>query len=153
MFSANALRLPLSRISVHGDRLQGSAAVNSWSRLNAVMLQVDTVAVAVDLTRKGQVVIAEGVLQLSGTLRCERCLGAMPLMLTVPVRSGLADLESAVLALDPNLEVVLAENGFIDQQSWLEDEVLLALPMVPRCAEWQSGVCPVSGREPLTEFH
>ncbi|MDA8113265.1 MAG: YceD family protein [Acidithiobacillus sp.] len=150
MFSAKASSLPLARVSVHGDRLEGVIDPRLWSRLGEALVSVQAVSVYLDLIRRGQVIAADGRIEVLGEIRCERCMGAMPLQLSVTVHSGLAERESAVTALDPELEVVLAENGVVAQQSWLEDEVLLALPMIPRCAEWKSGVCPVSGLEPLT---
>jgi uncharacterized protein len=150
MFSAKASSLPLARVSVHGDRLEGVIDPRSWSRLGEALVSVQAVSVYLDLIRRGQVIAADGRIEVLGEIRCERCMGAMPLRLSVTVHSGWAERESAVTALDPELEVVLAENGVVAQQSWLEDEVLLALPMIPRCAEWTSGVCPVSGLEPLT---
>ena len=149
MFSAKASRLPIARVSVHGDRLEGVIDPRVWLRLGDALVSVQAVRVDLDLIRRGQVIAADGRIEVLGEIRCERCLGVMPLQLSVTVHSGLAEQECAVTALDPGLEVVLAENGVVAQQSWLEDEVLLALPMIPRCVDWKSGICPVSGLEPL----
>ncbi|MEY2336081.1 YceD family protein [Acidithiobacillus ferrianus] len=149
MFSAKASNLPLARVSVQGDRLSGAVDLSVWMRLSEALVSVRAVNVSIDLIRRGQVVTADGGIEVIGEIPCARCLGAMPLQLTVPVHTGLAELESAVAALDPELEAVLAERGAVALQNWLEDEVLLALPMIPRCAEWVSGVCAVSGLEPL----
>ena len=149
MFSAKASSLLIARVSVHGDRLDGDVDLRAWLRLGEALASVQAVHVCLDLVRRGRVVTADGHIELRGEIRCERCMGAMPLQLSVVVHSGLAEQESAVTALDPDLEVVLAEDGVVAQQSWLEDEVLLALPMIPRCVDWKSGVCPVTGLEPL----
>ena len=152
MFSAKASSLLIARVSVHGDRLEGIIDPCGWLRLAEALISVQTVTVSVDLDliRRGQVIAADGHIEVLGEVRCERCMGAMPLRLSVTVHSGLAEQESAVLALDSTLEAVIAENGVVAQQAWLEDEVLLALPIIPRCAEWKSGICPVSGLDPLT---
>ena len=150
MFSAKASSLSIARVSVHGERLEGIIDPRSWLRLGEALVSVQTVSVSLDLIRRGQVIAADGQIRVLGEVRCERCTGVMPLPLSVSVHSGLAEQESAVLAMDSTLEVVIAENGVVAQQVWLEDEVLLALPMIPRCAEWKSGICPVSGLEPLT---
>ncbi|WP_414039536.1 YceD family protein [Acidithiobacillus sp. M4-SHS-6] len=147
MFSAKTHSLYIAKVAELGDTLAGSVDLALWARLAAALKQLDVVQVQVVLRRTGSVVLAEGMIEVEGQIRCERCLGNMPLVLQVPVHSALAESEAAVGALDPDLDVVLAEKGAVALQTWLEDEVLLALPMVPRCAEWQTGICPVSGRE------
>ena len=147
MFSAKTNSLHLTKVTGHGDRLEGPVDLTAWSRLAAAMAKLESVQADLDLHRTGSVVLAEGLINVSGQIRCERCLGNMPLSLKVPVHSGLAETEEMVSTLNPDLDIVLADKGVVALQAWLEDEVLLALPMIPRCAEWQSGACPVSGLE------
>ncbi len=153
MFSAKAHSLHIAKVAELGDTLAGSVDLALWTRLTAELQQLDAVEVQVDLRRNGSVVLAEGVIEVAGRIRCERCLGTMPLALQVPVHSVLAESEAAVVALNPDLDVVLTEKGAVPLQAWLEDEVLLALPMIPRCTEWQSGICPVSGLEAFVTVH
>ncbi len=147
MFSAKTNSLHLAKVTGPGDRLEGPVDLAAWSRLAAAMAELESVQADIDLQRSGSVVLADGYIEVSGQIRCERCLGNMPLSLKVPVHSGLAATEEMVSTLDPDLDIVLADKGVVALQAWLEDEVLLALPMIPRCAEWQSGTCPVSGLE------
>ncbi|PKY10009.1 hypothetical protein B1757_12030 [Acidithiobacillus marinus] len=153
MFSAKAHSLHIAKVAEVGDTLAGAVDLVLWTRLAAALNRLDAVHAHLELRRTGSVVQAEGVLEVEGEIRCERCLGSMPLALQVPVRSGLAESEAAVVALNPDLDVVLTEKGAVALQTWLEDEVLLALPMVPRCTEWQSGICPVSGLEAFVTVH
>ena len=77
----------------------------------------------------------------------ERCLGDMPCDIRQQVRVGVAETESALAAIDAERELVMAADGKLAVQDWLEEEALLALPLLPRCMEWSSGICPVSGIE------
>ncbi len=152
MFSAKANSLNLAKVSNLGDRLEGSVELVAWTRLAAVMVSLEQVQVNLDLHRHAAVVLAEGIIELQGQIRCARCLGSMPFKQKVTVHAGLAEDEATVAALDSDLEPVLVEKGLVALQAWLEDEALLAMPMIPRCAEWQSGACPVSGLEPYCNY-
>jgi len=67
------------------------------------------------------------------TLQCQRCLGALPTDLVVERRFRFARDESAAQALDAEVEDdVLALTRSLDLHQLIEDELLLALPLVPR---------------------
>jgi uncharacterized protein len=148
MFSAKSATLLISRVSPEGDAVVGEVDLRVWDRLRAALLELRDVQLRLTLSRRGQVVLAEGELQILGRVLCERCLGAMPLSLRVPLRVGIGESEAAVEALDAELDAVAAANGILDLQTWLEDEALLALPMVPRCEVWVEGPCSVSNTVP-----
>lgn len=148
MFSAKSATLLISRVSPEGDAVAGEVDLRVWDRLRAALLELRDVQLRLTLSRRGQVVLAEGELQVLGSVLCERCLGAMPLSLRVPLRVGIGESEAAVEALDAELDAVAAANGILDLQTWLEDEALLALPMVPRCEVWVEGPCSVSNLVP-----
>ncbi|MGC8503859.1 MAG: YceD family protein [Acidithiobacillus sp.] len=138
----------ISRVSPEGDAVVGEVDLRVWDRLRAALLELRDVQLRLTLSRRGQVVLAEGELQILGRVLCERCLGAMPLSLRVPLRVGIGESEAAVAAVDAELDPVAAANGILDLQTWLEDEALLALPMVPRCEVWVEGPCSVSNTVP-----
>ncbi len=75
------------------------------------------------------------------TLECQRCLQPMRLPLHAERRIFFVDGEDAAAALDPESDDdVLALTPALDLRELIEDELLLALPLVPRHAH-----CP----EPL----
>lgn len=135
----------ISRVSPTGDRLEGVPLVQGWRRLQALCLGVDEVYADLSLRRCGQGVLATGTIRVAVRLRCERCQGELPWHAELAVRTALAASEAAATAVDPAAEPVLAEAGVVDVQDWLEEEVLLSLPLLPRCEQWSGGRCPVSG--------
>ncbi|MGK9450822.1 YceD family protein [Acidithiobacillus caldus] len=135
----------ISRVSPAGDRLQGVPLVHEWRRLQAVCVGVDAVCADLSLCRRGQGVLATGTIRVALRLRCERCQGELPWQAELPVRTALAASEAAAATVDPAAEPVLAAGGVVDVQDWLEEEVLLSLPLLPRCEQWSGGRCPVSG--------
>ena len=147
MTAARASTLLISRVSTTGERLHGEPDFGAWLRLQQAVQRLDSVTVDLQLERRGRVVLADGVLRIQGLLRCERCLGAMPWELRQDIQVGIVEVEAALAAVDAQREVVLAPGGTLALQEWLEEEALLALPLLPRCAEWTSGACPVSGVE------
>ena len=65
-------------------------------------------------------------------LTCQRCLGALDLAIDAERRFGFVEGEAEAAALDAESEDdVLALERTLDLQSLAEDELLLALPLVP----------------------
>ncbi|WP_308389060.1 YceD family protein [Acidithiobacillus sp. AMEEHan] len=147
MIAAHVSTLLISRISEAGDQLFGEPDFARWERLLQAVQQLDSVRVDLRLQRRGRVLLVDGELRLQGRLRCERCLGGMSCDIRQHVRVGVADTEAALAAIDAERELVMAAEGKLAVQDWLEEEALLALPLLPRCMEWSSGICPVSGIE------
>jgi len=82
-----------------------------------------------------------GQLKAQVELVCQRCLGPLPLRLAVPVSLGLirAEAEAAGLpeAYDPlglpeAYDPLLVADEGARVADWVEDELLLALPQIPR---------------------
>jgi uncharacterized protein len=81
------------------------------------------------------------------TLECQRCLQPMRIALPVERRIFFVDGEDAAAALDAETDDdVLALTPTLDLRSLVEDELLLALPLVPR-----HEVCPQPLPRPLVE--
>lgn len=84
--------------------------------------------------------------QTSAWLTCQRCLQPMALPLAVDVRIRFVQGEAEAEALDAESEEdVLALQRTFDLRSLIEDELLLALPLVPRHER-----CPQPLPVPLT---
>ena len=83
---------------------------------------------------------ASGTLQLA----CQRCLGALELPLAVTSVLELADSEAEIDAADDERDRVLASKA-MDVAALVEDEVILALPMVPMHASCGTAVAHGAG--------
>lgn len=101
----------------------------------AGQLASDQGAVAVDLRFERD---EEGRRVLSGTLgatvkvACQRCLQPMDLDLESSLRLFVVDTEDELQELrDDQDGVVMPEDGNLDVQALVEDELLLSLPMIP----------------------
>ena len=79
------------------------------------------------------------------TVRCQRCLGPLQLPLALERRYAFADSEdeAAEADADNDDEDVLALPPRLDLRELLEDELILALPLVPR-----HDACPVPWTPP-----
>ena len=64
-------------------------------------------------------------------LQCQRCLGSLDLPVHLGVQLEFASSEAAIMAADDDIERVVAGRE-MSVAALVEDEVLLALPMVPR---------------------
>jgi len=146
----DALRLDVAHLAAEGGELAGQWPVAELTRLAEMNMPVDTSAPEVQWQVQGELRpvtggAAEVWLHLQAqaelALCCQRCLG--PVHETVAIDKPLRFVanEAQAAALDAELEDdVLALERTLDLRELVEDELLLALPLVPRHAE-----CP----EPL----
>ncbi len=72
------------------------------------------------------------------SLVCQRCLGALEFGVDVRVELELAESEREIAAADDDVDRVLATRA-MDVAALVEDEVLLALPMVPMHERCETG--------------
>ena len=135
-------RLDVTAFSAAGGELSGQWPLAGLSRLADSVLDAEPAGAPVHWQAEGdQRPVTGGApevwLRLSAqagvSMRCQRCLGAMPVPLDVDrwIRfvAGAAEAE----ALDAELEDdVLELQRQTDLQELIEDELLLALPLVPR---------------------
>jgi uncharacterized protein len=84
-------------------------------------------------------------IEISGRLRlvCQRCLGPLELPLAVVSELELAETQAEINAADDDIDRVLATRS-MDVAALVEDEAILALPMVPLHERCEAGVA----REP-----
>ena len=151
MLRTDAKWLDLRQINEREEFLAGQVSTVAMARLQATLTRLTpTVEADLRLRREQGVIIAQGEVRLDGLIQCQRCLGDMPLLLAAPVRSGIAASETLITRLDQSLEPVLVEGDRLELAAWIEDEILLSLPIAPICTAWDGGVCPVSGVEPAT---
>ncbi|NKN33150.1 YceD family protein [Marichromatium bheemlicum] len=84
---------------------------------------------------------ALGFVRVSGTVQavlrlpCQRCLGEVELAVDAPLALGLVRGEQQAERLGEDLDPVLVEDDEpVCPRDWIEDELLLAIPAVPRHA-------------------
>lgn len=141
------LRLDVAQLAADGAELQGHWPLAELSRLAELHMAGDVPAADVQWQVRGELLpvtggAAEVWLHLQAraelALCCQRCLG--PVHETVAIAKPLRFVsdEAQAAALDAEMEDdVLALERALDLRELVEDELLLALPLVPRHA-----VCP-----------
>jgi uncharacterized protein len=98
----------------------------------------------------------EGEVRIQGSLKvdmeceCDRCLGAARFSLDAPFDlfyRPMADIarEEEVEIDEGEAEIGFYEDGGIDLEDVLREQVLLALPMQRTCREDCQGICPICG--------
>ncbi len=144
----DALRLDVSAFIAESAQLSGQWPGDSLQRLAELQAPPqDTALAAVDWQAQGRRVPvtagdAELWLHLQAQapvwLTCQRCLQPLSVPLAIDQRLRFVRGEAQAEALDAELEDdVLALSKSLDLRELVEDELLLALPIVPR-----HGVCP-----------
>ena len=100
----------------------------------------------VHFAREAGVAVAE--LTMSGTAKvaCQRCLEAMDVAVESRVRVGLIGAQAEVSRVPEDLEPMLAPEGRVSIGELVEEELLLALPIVPLHED--AGECAVTASTP-----
>ena len=122
------------RLAAESGRLEGSLALAALPRLIAELNRTDgvvSVALVAGIDPRGVRFIG-GALQTGVELVCQRCLGRLRLALDVTVSLGLVHSEAEADRLPEEYEPLLVPEGTIRVADLVEDELLLALPQIPR---------------------
>ncbi|HEY7671359.1 MAG TPA: YceD family protein [Gammaproteobacteria bacterium] len=124
----------LDRLADRGIGLKGEIELKALPRLNDI-LHADRGSVSADLRfrKRGGWLTVE--LEYAGTveLTCQRCLEAF--RYPVGARVEMALVESAEGSVPEGYEPVVVEGGRLRPADVVEDELIMALPLVPRHAE------------------
>lgn len=140
------------KLAAARTRLQGTVPVSALTRL-AGFLAGDGGEIQVDLLfRKGrkQQPLVIGECRGDVTVVCQTCLEEMPLHLEAGIRSQLVDSDDELQALRQSEDGQVCADDTVMVIDLIEDDLILALPMVPRHAE---GECerPVVEQTPLPD--
>lgn len=114
-------------------RLEGELTLAAMPRL-AVLNRADgkvSVSLAAGLDEQG-VRFIKGRVRTEIELVCQRCLGSLRLPLDVTVGLGLIRAEAEADRLPDEYEPLLVSEGGMAISDLVEDELLLALPQIPR---------------------
>jgi uncharacterized protein len=122
------------RLAAEGGRLEGALALATLPRLVAVLNRTDGMA-SVTLTAgvdEQHVRFIKGTVRTVVELVCQRCLEPLRSLLDVTVSLGLVHGEAEAERLPEEYEPLLVPEGIIRVADLVEDELLLALPQIPR---------------------
>jgi uncharacterized protein len=97
----------------------------------------------VHFTRESGLAVADLTVSGAATLACQRCLQAMTEPVSSSVRVALIATEADASRVAEHLEPVLALGGRITVGELVEEELLLALPIVPLHAQASDCAVPV----------
>lgn len=139
--SANPRKIDIRRFIERGETLAGACALHELPRLAASVLPGSDAA-SVSWQARGEARPHPGAApewwlhltaQASAVLECQRCLSGVPEVLDVARALRFVATEAQAEALDAEVEEdVLALRPRLDLLELVEDELLLALPIVPR---------------------
>lgn len=122
------------RLAAEGGRLDGALALAALPRLVTALNRADgvvKVALVAGVDRQGVHFIA-GVMHTEVELVCQRCLEPLRVALDATVSLGLVHGEAEADRLPEEYEPLLVPEGNLGVADLVEDELLLALPRIPR---------------------
>jgi uncharacterized protein len=122
--------------------LVGEFAVENMGRLaEHVGAQAGTVSAAFAFSRHDAGWIRLVVsLQATLSVTCQRCLGPLELEITEDVEFGVVDTDASASLVPEDLETVVLDGDRFSPQSLVEDEMIMAVPLVPKHAAEQCAV-------------
>ena len=131
--------LDVDRLSRGGAEVDFDIPLTALPRLASRAAMGGSARGSVRFERQSGTAVAD--LSFGGTarLQCQRCMQAMELPLRSAVRVALLASEEQAGALPEQIEPMLAPDGWISVADLVEEELLLALPIV---ALHEAGDCP-----------
>ena len=120
------------KVAKKATKLQLQISPDSLPRLAEIAEEVGNVSVELEFFWDEQKRLrARGPVSTQIRIICERCLEPMPLSLDVAVEAAIVWSEEQATELSSELEPWMGLNELIDIHSLLEEELLLALPIMP----------------------
>lgn len=101
-------------------------------------------SLAFERDQAGRALICGG-LSTTLWLECQRCLGSMAQPVDVELMVALVTAESQLDALPEEYDPLVVEGGSVRLRDLIEDELLLAIPLVPRHPLGQCGDSALAG--------
>lgn len=128
------------RIAKQGRQFQGEFALNQCARLQTISDQLDqkaSVVLELNVDHEAQIPFIRGSIHASLNMICQRCNDAMhyPLNITFLLSPVLSEVQAE--NLPHKYEPLIVRDETVALADLIEDEILLALPMVTkheRCA-------------------
>ena len=142
MFSGSVpARVNHRKLATEKRKIEGTLSPKSLERLNDAVMGVNG-EVEVSLSfRRGR--NRSGLMVGSATARvlleCQNCMNEFEFVLEATYRHNLVQDEEQLAALEEDLDGIVCPSEMVQIAELVEDELLLALPMVPR---HEDGQCP-----------
>lgn len=129
------------RLAERGESLHGTMALKGMARLAGLLHDTDgEVDVVLDFGIDAQrVKFVHGHIRASLHLVCQRCLQLMTFPVDREVNLGLVHSEQNAEHLAEGYEPLVLEQPSISLKDMVEDELMLALPIVPKHAPEECG--------------
>ncbi|MDF1796348.1 MAG: YceD family protein [Coxiellaceae bacterium] len=131
------------RLASRGESLQGEVAMSNLARVSNVLQDEPSgqVSYCLDFSQDDQGrAMVNGRIQASVVLECQRCGQAVEIALDLNPHLMVAHSDQQAKQVPKEFEPLLVGGEPVILNEVLEEELLLALPMVPRHEE---GQCPV----------
>lgn len=150
-------RFDPERLAAQGDALTGTLATDSMPRLRDMLVSGDTSQVDVELRAyrdDAKRLLLEGRASANLDLACQRCMEPVTLPVDASIALAVVADEESARQLPAQLDPLLLEHGEeADLSRIVEDELILALPAVPRHANIEDcGERARYGAEAADEF-
>lgn len=128
------------------EQIAGHVPVKSFTRLSNLLQTSDGNVQVLIAFGKGEIgyPIVQGDIKANVVVECQRCLQSMPLQLDTEFRLVAMDMDSDASDSDGLFDAVLMDDGEIDLYDLIEDELVMAMPMVPMHA--LADHCSASGK-------
>jgi len=135
------IKIHVSSAAAHRERYVGDLPLKSLPRLTPLLADASgRLQVALEMRQQQGHVALTGTLTGELPLSCKRCGALFTWSLQAGVDWRLVADEAAERALIQECEPLLVENDELPLRETIEDEVLLALPMLPRCESCENAV-------------
>jgi uncharacterized protein len=133
MSTALPERLDLARLADLHAVLDGTLPLTGFARLVPQLASRDgRVVVHLEFSRHGGRELVRGTLRAELQLVCQRCLGPVAVEVEAPLALARVADDDEAAALADGLDPIVAPNREVESAALLEDELLLAIPQVPR---------------------
>jgi DUF177 domain-containing protein len=131
---ASPLQVPLDvgQLAAQRTRLERDYPLDGFARLRDSLARPDgQVAVDFRFHQSGAYPALEGAVRARAWLVCQRCLKAFEAALESPVRVAFVGRDAEAGRVPDAYDAVTAPGGRLALEEFVEDELLLALPLVP----------------------
>jgi DUF177 domain-containing protein len=135
----------LERLAEQGARFEFEIPLGDLPGIPAEFsLAADPAQVWLQFGRDRGVAVADVRLRVVLQPRCQRCLETMRLPINAASRVAVVDSAAAAVRAPEELETFLAPEGHSSLAALAAEELLLALPIVPRHAEGECRAAPAA---------
>lgn len=122
------------RLAEEGIRLRGALSSRGMQRLSLTAPATIDIDLAFFKSAPGRWEM-QGEIRAALSLTCQRCLAPLPWLLNAAPRLRFVRTEDFAPGSEADAAEVLAVHGPVRLAEWVEDEILLALPMIPLHSE------------------